>query len=1204
MKEELYEKFVKLREKLQKEFKGQQICDDDALLEIALYLPDKPEHFHAIRGCGDAFVEKYAKYFIEIIKQYKSGTEQIKLDEKQKNFINRLENRLINISKRNPNLYLSNTNSSNYYDIYDNEEFNIVEALFFDKNKRVIELFNMSYPGANKKVFRTLSRLNRALEKDMMDRGEYNLYIAYPFVHGITPDKSFEINAPLSYFPVQMTKNSGRFTIKPDPNREIVLNESFLIMAMKFIINKELDIENTELDFSNLQFENLIDELIKQYKYYNIEMKKPADSKIIKLDVENFNLKVGLKIKNFIGRFSSFTNSIQRDINKIKRQEHLNTNLHKILFDSESKDISLDGNFSWDVDQINQLDYSQLKVLNHVNKEKSLVIEGPPGTGKSQVIVSIITNTTSKDKNVLMVAEKKAAIDVIYSRLKKIRNYTIIIDDPNNKKVFYDQIKQLLKQKIKQEYNESKEDKVRAKLEKEIIEYEAIIADINDKTRYEISLTKLMELHDKIALSSEESKHYNVLLKMFKSYFEDKSYENVIEILDNLFRENKADFETLFKIKSESKYITSLKKELDYSDFMALKNILEAYKQCKEKSGLFKRMFNRIASGFKLIRYTKNKGKLLKRCLTTPFLDTDINTYETYQSIKYEFEQIDKPFQKFYISIDAYKKEKNIELTYDQLVSYYANFIIRNLQKSKKSSIRKYAKTRRIIDKLYIYYKSLIQHNITKLDNLLNKRSEEVKKMKRYSIILKAISSKRLPNIASFIEKYEFELFRLVRIWLMTPNGVSTLLPLRPDMFDLNIFDEASQMYFERSLPSIYRAKRSIIAGDEKQLRPSSFGFGRLEGVNDEDYVLEEYSILDEESLLDFVKPKLPCIRLEYHYRSHFQELINVSNYLFYNRDLVVPPYKNYSNEDSPLKYISVENGLWVNNSNKPEAIRVVDTLVEVLKEYKNTKSIGIITFNIHQRELIEDLIDDRLEEDQEFHELYLESKQKVEDNEHVGLFVKNVENVQGDQRDIILISVAYSYNEDGIFQHQFGWLSQKYGENRLNVCVTRSKFKTYVFVSFDLQDFNAKELKNDGPRVLKNYLQYAKFISENDYKKSVEFINSLIQKETDEEESNVISFGNENLEYKVYDVKGVKGSPVDYMLKGNGSEDGIGLLMHKANHSFQKDYYFLEKYLEWIEAKHERVNMFHFWEDKDAYIKNILSKYQRNDKQMIQENN
>ena len=178
-----------------------------------------------------------------------------------------------------------------------------------------------------------------------------------------------------------------------------------------------------------------------------------------------------------------------------------------------------------------------------------------------------------------------------------------------------------------------------------------------------------------------------------------------------------------------------------------------------------------------------------------------------------------------------------------------------------------------------------------KLEFILSREMYNISRSKRRGEILRAIESKRKWSVNKFIKKFDFELFKSVKIWLLTPEVVSEIIPLQTGIFDLVIFDEASQMFVEKGIPSILRAKKVVIAGDHKQLRPSNLGAGRIEYDEDSFGEDEEVSAaLEEESLLDLARFKYRDVLLNFHYRSKYEELIAFSNYAFYNGRLYVSP--------------------------------------------------------------------------------------------------------------------------------------------------------------------------------------------------------------------------------------------------------------------------------------------------------------------------
>jgi very-short-patch-repair endonuclease len=365
-----------------------------------------------------------------------------------------------------------------------------------------------------------------------------------------------------------------------------------------------------------------------------------------------------------------------------------------------------------------------------------------------------------------------------------------------------------------------------------------------------------------------------------------------------------------------------------------------------------------------------------------------------------------------------------------------------------------------------------------RVEEIMQEHIRFITESKRRGDIVRIIENKRKWSLNKFINRYSYELFKGVKVWLLTPEVVSDIMPLEMGLFDLVIFDEASQMYVEKGVPSIYRAKKVVIAGDHKQLRPSNLGAGRIEYGSDEDYEDEEEvsAVLEEESLLDLARTRYDNILLNFHYRSKYEELIAFSNYAFYGGRLYVSP--NVVQPEKPPIEVHKVSGEWAKKANVKEARMIVDLLKEFFRTRKENESIGIISFNVSQRDLINDLIDDESARDPEFGRMVNQEMVRFDNGEDVGLFVKNIESVQGDERDVIIFSIGYAKDKDGKLMQRFGWLNNKGGENRLNVAITRAKKKVHIMLSFDPEELHVENSKNDGPKILKKYLQYAEAVS------------------------------------------------------------------------------------------------------------------------------
>ena len=187
----------------------------------------------------------------------------------------------------------------------------------------------------------------------------------------------------------------------------------------------------------------------------------------------------------------------------------------------------------------------------------------------------------------------------------------------------------------------------------------------------------------------------------------------------------------------------------------------------------------------------------------------------------------------------------------------------------------------------------------------------------------------------------------------------SALFCPKKDLFDLVVFDEASQIFIEAALPSIYRGTRIVVAGDNKQLRPTSGFVRRYLGDDSFDYNMDlsTQAALEVESLLDLATAKYHPVYLSYHYRSASAELIDFSNMAFYDNKLQIAPNITKSLDQPPIERIKVQ-GSWKYRRNHEEAETVVKLVKSIYKERKQNESIGIVTFNIEQKEYIEDLLD------------------------------------------------------------------------------------------------------------------------------------------------------------------------------------------------------------------------------------------------------
>lgn len=343
-------------------------------------------------------------------------------------------------------------------------------------------------------------------------------------------------------------------------------------------------------------------------------------------------------------------------------------------------------------------------------------------------------------------------------------------------------------------------------------------------------------------------------------------------------------------------------------------------------------------------------------------------------------------------------------------------------------------------------------------------------------------------------------------VLMLNPTTCSSLLPLQRGMFDIVIFDEASQLRVQDTFGALLRGRQVVVSGDSQQMPPSGYFESTLQLVDDQDEEEQDETTTGEdsndnllnesskdmafkESLLEFaIDMGFRETYLDMHYRSRHPDLIEFSNASFYNNRLIAMPAKENS---TPIKYTFV-NGVYENRQNEAEAKEIVRILKE---EIDARKSVGVATFNLQQRNLILNLINQERIADPGFRE-------KMDLLEQNGFFVKNLENIQGDEKDIILISTTFGTRKDGSFALRFGPVGQQNGHRLLNVILTRAKHELYVFTSIPetrVTDYRTRletGRKVDGTTGLLAYLAYAKAVStgNNEEKKSIlEFITAQI---------------------------------------------------------------------------------------------------------------
>lgn len=323
-------------------------------------------------------------------------------------------------------------------------------------------------------------------------------------------------------------------------------------------------------------------------------------------------------------------------------------------------------------------------------------------------------------------------------------------------------------------------------------------------------------------------------------------------------------------------------------------------------------------------------------------------------------------------------------------------------------------------------------------------------------------STRHIPYRKLFKRAFN-SLSRLKPCWMMSPATAAQFLPKKIDIFDVLIIDEASQMRPEEALGLIARSKQVIIVGDQKQLPPDNRYQKNLDD-DDDDYI-ETVDIGNNESILELASKVLGTdnCSLGWHYRSRHHSLINFSNYYIYNNDLTVFSSNKIGSE---VKLVRVDNPYYHKSVNLREAEDVINAFHNQIKE-DPSKTILIATMNRYQKEIIEIELEKLVNKDPQVEEYVNSHRGTLEE-----LRIQNLENIQGDERDVVIVSTVFGPDANGRVLMTFGDITKRGGERRLNVLFTRAKYRVILVTSLKASDI--RTTSSLGLKLLKDYLAYA----------------------------------------------------------------------------------------------------------------------------------
>lgn len=833
---------------------------------------------------------------------------------------------------------------------------------------------------------------------------------------------------------------------------------------------------------------------------------------------EKLSLNFSNSVINFSGLFSIF---------EVQKQNIIND--YDEMLKLEGQEINLDDLEENSFQPISSVetDPSQQSILHALESKRNLLIQGPPGTGKSQTLTAVLINALENNKKTIVVCEKRTALEVLYNSLneKGLSNNCVLIRDiVKDRKIVVDSVRDRVEDR-KNASNSSKEsldtilikatnliksiNKKHQKIGAEILgtdNWTNIVGKYLNQTKTQNTEAKLKIDNSNFSYSSNELNGYLDSIK--KGHYLHNLYTPLI---------NKTFINPL-KFTGGNHYLL---KQTILNDIEEYKDLKNAIIELKNNSNWWQKIwFPRLDKKIQLLKDKITEDNwFLELTLAKDFntflsdLDKIFSSSDIYFKEEQDNFSVEFNWFQFYNSLSNGNKLIIDELKGKQewrksfLIHYLNSLLLTSANSDLPTNDNEHIELTATLENLekeqlkYIkdfWFSKQIEktrafeqrYSNLSVENLYNKRSSP--KFKRLSL--------------RQIVQYDSDLFTsFFPIILTSPDVASNLFKGMDGYFDIVMFDEASQLRLEDNLPAILKGKQIIIAGDEHQMPPSNYFSKIFDGdVEDEDDVEEEKNVVDKdnlllscESLLEFASElKFEKQYLDFHYRSRHPFLIDFSNYAFYDQRLRPMP----TNFDYvPIKYIQVK-GTFTEHINEAEAEMVLSIIDNNINRLPNGKypSVGIATFNITQRNLIKSKIVER----QRFSK-FESFNNKIQELEENGMFIKNLENIQGDERDIIILSTTYGAGKDGKFAQRFGPINHSKGYKLLNVIVTRAKYKVYVCTSIpeevfmNYKDYLITEGSNNKRAVLYAYLAYSKAVSESNNDSRISILKTLTENTT-----------------------------------------------------------------------------------------------------------
>ena len=963
------------------------------------------------------------------------------------------------------------------------------------------------------KLKKNLKSLSRTANNYYLEKGTWSLYLCSYFLTGATITTKTPIKAPLVNIPIDFKIDGTKmYIIKKE--KGITLNERLYVFLMHEYSNS-LPL-NDFVDTSSLL--GIIKDLEK-ITHQTIDCNQ---------ELLNGNLHTSLFEKyrddvvtnNAPVNFTIIPNAVVCNIQLLGGK--LKQDLSNILL-NDSPDPFQPNSKQKSVEYYEDKIITNKKTLVQVGRpinifqkyaiasslEQNTLIIGAPGTGKSEVIANLIANIIYENKNAMLVSEKKAALDVLIKRSGSLNPLILYAYDFNSKDNFYQYI-QNIEEKLGQWYREDNfvANPVDTTLDDKINEFSSFYSYFSSLVHSEIDFSQKKDSYNEnyIDVISNKVTNFDVIQQVRVSGYlllpngtnDDKLWKNMSLYLSNKFEDSvykkfKKWFEENYYIFDVETFEDFLKKT--WNEYVYFNNICEQHIDLlKNFPNIIKTILQSSMHGSRevILKYANENNTTLAKFLFHK-LEKNIKTNEFSKLyfVRFPNAATRKKYKKFapdlrdflnsffdikHLNWVSFNKLQEFELsTLEWKKIFQTNWwntlfsqnhllhLLRTNVFQESISLFKRNEDSFAKDNDIWIYTNYINELRNKLRNLSSSEKDKFLQM------FKKASKAKKSSIYSFVREYYKQLREIFPIWVMSPDIVAEFIPLNQNEFHYGIFDEASQMFLERGYPLVYRCSINTIAGDSNQLKPTSFFMSKFEEPEknklknssydeddeDEDEIDENEEIV---SLLEKAEnSRWNKFHLRNHYRSISKQLVEFSNANIYNNNLNIATLNGVWKEKT-IEIIDID-GKWIDRTNEDEALEVVRA---IRLNHKKYDSILVIAFNLQQANFIEDLL---LNSDN----VDITIKEKINSK----IFITNLESVQGSEADLVLLSVGFAPNEDGILRANFGAINRDGGRNRLNVAITRARKKMIIFKSFKAEDIPAQKVLSGDALVFINWIRY-----------------------------------------------------------------------------------------------------------------------------------